>query len=94
MPGLRAWEEALRGFLSTPWPPAPTLSSVANRDCFANKGITEAFCHLVTNLSQGRSGWRDKSFSLTLFFQQVLLLPTASDGREEPCQGLPHVLMA
>lgn len=86
--GLRAWEGALRGFLSTPWPPAPTPSLVADRGCFANKGITEAFCQLVTYLSQGRNGWRDQSYSLTLFFQQVLLPATASEGREEPCQGL------
>lgn len=92
MPGLGVWEGALRarGTISFyPLATAPTLSSVADRGCFANKGVSEAFCQLVTYLSQGRSGWRDQWLSLTLPFQQVLLLPTASEEGEEPYQGLP-----
>ena len=63
MPCLKDWEGALRARDTISFYPlatAPTLSPVADRGCFANKGVTKAFCLLVTYLSQGRSGWRDQ----------------------------------
>lgn len=63
VPGLKDWEGGLRARDTISFYPlatAPTLSLVADRGCFANKGVMEAFCQLATYLSQGRSGRRDQ----------------------------------
>lgn len=86
-PGLG---RSLRGFLPTHWSPALTLPWVADSGCFANKGDVEAFCHLVIYLSQGSSGWRAQSLSLTLPFQQVCY-PQLLREERSPARGDPHV---